>query len=78
MSSDDISPSSKPFQTRCHEINGTFHDLSLPAANAVHDYVDLAKRSLLEHRVRDFTASDVVALAGLMEQRDRAMRKGAK
>jgi len=40
----------------------------------VHAYVDLAKRILLEHRVRDFTAADVVALAGIMEQRDREMR----
>lgn len=74
MSSDDISPSTKPFQAKLQQLSSVFHDVSIPAANAVHDYVDLAKRSLLEHRVRDFTASDVVALAAIMEQRDRDTR----
>ena len=78
MSSDDISPATKPFQTRAQQLEDAFSDISRPAAHAVHDYVDLAKRSLLEHRVRDFTAADVVALAGIMEQRDRALRGGAK
>lgn len=74
MSSDDISPSSKPFQARVQQLDAVIHDVSTSAAHAVHDYVDLAKRSLLEHRVRDFTAADVVALAALMEQRDRLTR----
>lgn len=74
MSSDDISPSTKPFHSRIQQLNSVFHAVSTSAAHAVHDYVDLAKRSLLEHRVRDFTAADVVALAALMEQRDRLTR----
>ena len=40
-------------------------------------YVDLAKRILLKHRVRDFQAADVVALASIMEARDRAQRIAA-
>lgn len=75
MSSDDISPATKPFQSRIDQLGNVFHDISTNAAHAVHDYVDLAKRCLLEHRVRDFTAADVVALAGIMEQRDRLTRK---
>ena len=74
MSSDDISPSAKPFQSRIQQLSGVFNDVNIRAADAVHDYVDLAKRSLLEHRVRDFTAADVVALAALMERRDRETR----
>jgi len=48
--------------------------ISFEAAYTVHEYVDIAKRILLEHRVREFTASDVVALAGILEARDRAQR----
>jgi hypothetical protein len=34
----------------------------------------MAKRILLQERVRDFTAADVVALAAIIESRDREMR----
>lgn len=78
MSSDDLSPATKPFQTRVQQLDDDFSEINALAAHAVHDYVDLAKRSLLEHRVRDFTAADVVALAAIMEQRDRALRGGNK
>lgn len=78
MSSDDLSPASKPFLTRVQQLDDNFSEINAVAAAAVHDYVDLAKRSLLEHRVRDFTAADVVALAAIMEQRDRALRGGDK
>jgi hypothetical protein len=77
MSSDDISPSSLPLQTRLREYRDGHRDYSpvqLAVISTVHEYVDLAKRILLEHRVRDFTASDVVALAAIMEQRDRLTR----
>lgn len=78
MSSDDLSPSNKPFKTRVQQLDDDFSEINAAAALAVHDYVDLAKRSLLEHRVREFTAADVVALAAIMEQRDRALRGGDK
>jgi hypothetical protein len=50
-----------------------------PACNSeviytVSAYVEAAKLVLLKHRVRDFKAYDVVALAAVMEQRDRAHR----
>lgn len=69
MSVDDISPATRPFSTRLRELASLDHQ----AARAVFDYVDLAKRMLLELRVRDFSASDVVALATVMEARDRAL-----
>ena len=36
--------------------------------------IAIAKRILLQERVRDFTAADVVALATMIEARDRSMR----
>lgn len=72
---DDISPSNLPFSTRMREH---LHNNSGPhpeVAHTVFDYVDIAKRMLLELRVRDFSAADVVALAAIMEARDRAIRK---
>lgn len=71
--SQDISPSSKPFESRMRETisSGAAHP---EAAYTVHEYVLLAKLMLLEHRVRDFTAADVVALASIMESRDRDLR----
>lgn len=41
------------------------------AARDVFDCVVLAKRMLLEMTVQDFTGADVVALAALIEARDR-------
>ena len=38
------------------------------------DMTALPKRMLLELRVREFSAADVVALAAVMEARDRAIR----
>jgi hypothetical protein len=78
MSSDDISPSSLPLQTRLREYRDGLRDFSMvtpSVIHTVHEYVDIAKRILLEHRVRDFTAADVVALAAIMEQRDRLTRQ---
>lgn len=75
MSSQDISPSSLPFHSKMREIASSKEGLvSFDAAYSVFEYVDIAKRILLEHRVRDFSASDVVALAAVIEARDRAFR----
>lgn len=73
--SQDISPSSRPFHSRLRESAAMEDGLVLfNASYTVYEYVDLAKRILLEHRVRDFTAADVVALATLLESRDRYER----
>jgi hypothetical protein len=61
-----------PFQSRIRDMANK--PIQLEVAHVIHDYVDLAKRILLEHRVRDFTARDVVALATAMEARDRQLR----
>lgn len=61
-----------PFQSRIREMANK--PTQLEVAHTVHEYVDLAKRILLEHRVRDFTAAEVVALAAVMEARDRQLR----
>jgi len=71
---EDISPASLPFTTKMREHLSVSGGPSPEAAHTVFDYVDLAKRILLELRVRDFTAADVVALAATMEARDRAFR----
>ncbi len=78
MSFPETSPASpKPFQARMRETmpSGAAHP---EAAFTVHEYVLLAKLILLEHRVRDFSASDVVALAAIMEGRDRDLRMIAR
>jgi hypothetical protein len=71
---DDISPSSLPFTTKMRDHIDGKSGPHPEVAHTVFDYVDIAKRMLLELRVRDFSASDVVALAALMESRDREIR----
>ena len=80
MSKDDLSPSAAPFQAKHRQLLDNRLNASAQASLAVYDFVDTAKRMLLELRVRDFTAADVVALAGLIESRDRycAQRIGAE
>jgi hypothetical protein len=75
---DDISPSNLPFSTRMREHLNNNSGPHPEVAHTVFDYVDIAKRMLLELRVRDFSAADVVALATIMESRDRAIRSLAK
>lgn len=75
--SEDISPSSMPFKMRMREYREGLRDsgsINLQTAYTTHEYVDLAKRILLEHRVREFTAADVVALTAIMEGRDREIQ----
>lgn len=76
MSYEDHShPPTKPFEARMRESFKTGSDAAhAEVAYTVHEYVVLAKLILIEHRVRDFTAADVVALAGIMERRDRLVR----
>lgn len=64
MKNDEFSPASKPFSTARNEgrINTQILDSAVDANSAI----DAAKRILLENRVQNFTASDVVALARLI------------
>lgn len=66
-----------PLQSKLRDYRDGLRDstpITLAVVYTVDEYVDLAKRILLERRVRDFTAADVVALAAIMEQRDRHLR----
>jgi hypothetical protein len=73
MSVDDLNPSARPFSAKIDQLSRDPAGLACPAAaSLVFEYLDLAKRALLEARVRDFTAADVVAVAAIMESRDRA------
>lgn len=76
MSSDDLSPSSKPLTSKIHQDllkcpDDQYPGYDIEPVMALFEYVEMAKRALLEARVRDFTASDVVALAIAMESRAR-------
>jgi len=63
-----FNPRDLPFTTFLEqEVVG----VSEGAARDVFDCVVLAKRMLLEMTVQDFTGADVVALAALIEARDR-------
>lgn len=75
MSTEYSPPSTKAFHTKMREMMTQGDMAANPeVAYTVFTYVDLAKRMLLELRVRDFTATDVVALTKIMEARDRAYR----
>ena len=70
MSIEDISPSAKPFDAYIERLHP---DIAV-AAESVRHFVYAAKRLLLQDRVRDFTAADVVALATLMANVEREIR----
>jgi hypothetical protein len=69
MSAEDISPDTKPFN-RYLEAQCPAHLRG--SAMLAYDCVAAAKRILLQEKVRDFTAADVVALAVLIERAGRA------
>ena len=69
----DLSPGAMPFDAYIRELPA---DTAVPleASFIAHECVAIAKRILLQERVRDFSASDVVALAAIIENRDREMK----
>lgn len=62
---DDLSPAALPFSA--YESRHATND---GAVQVLH-FLAMAKRMLLQEKVRDFTAADVVALAAIIESRDR-------
>lgn len=73
---EDISPQAKPLTAKIREdLSRGDPGYSIEAVTVVSEYLDLAKRALLENRVRDFSAADVVAVASIMESRDRDYMK---
>jgi len=69
----DLSPSAMPFDAYIRDLPS---DTALPieASFIAHECIAIAKRILLQERVREFTASDVVALAAIIENRDREFK----
>lgn len=64
---DDLSPAALPFNAYQHK-----HAHSAPDARRVLHALAMAKRMLMQERVQSFTAADVVALAAIIESRDRS------
>jgi hypothetical protein len=69
----DLSPGAMPFDSYMRELPS---DTAVPLEPAcvAHECIAVAKRILLQERVRDFSAADVVALAAIIENRDREMK----
>lgn len=72
---DDLSPDSKPFDKALEQSPYPIHPHMHAALVDVNDSVDMAKRILLQNRVRDFSAADVVALALGIVQREQVLYK---
>lgn len=71
MATPDLSPDNKPFDRFFDDL--IERDSVSHAAMVALDCIAAAKRILLQERVRDFTAADVVALAAIIESRDRLL-----
>lgn len=69
----DLSPASMPFDAYMRDLPASTAAPLEPGLIA-HECISMAKRILLQERVRDFTAADVVALAAIIENRDREMK----
>lgn len=67
---EDISPAAMPFNS--YEKRHSTNDGAL---NVLH-YVAMAKRMLLQERVQNFEAADVVALAGLIAAETKRLSGG--
>ena len=67
---EDISPEAMPFTSKIRDLEAQ-DSPTVEAAKVMVEYLDVAKRMLLETRVRNFNAYDVVALAVAMEGRER-------
>lgn len=69
---DDLSPESMPFDTALKSISISHHYMRGALIDAG-DSVDMAKRILLQHRVRNFSAEDVVRLAIAIMEREQVL-----
>lgn len=63
-----MTPDTHPFEVALKNIRGAGHFRD--ALVEVCDTVDMAKKILLQSRVRDFTGADVVALTQMILQRE--------
>lgn len=67
-----VNPEAMPFDAALEQMRGnpTFRD----ALIEVGDTVEMAKKILLQNRVRDFTAADVLALTRMVMEREQLLR----
>jgi hypothetical protein len=59
-------PDSEPFELKLSNLPPTAPVHQRAALVMVNDNIDFAKRMLLQNRVRDFTASDVIEVAKMI------------
>ena len=71
MSTVDLTPVSTAFDRYLREGDPAVH---AGAARVAYDCVAMAKRILLQNGVKEFAAADVVAMAAVIEARDRFHR----
>ena len=71
-----MSPESHPFDLALRNLRGAEHFRD--ALVEVGDTVDMAKKILLQSRVRDFTGADVVALTKMILERETQLRARAE
>lgn len=71
----DYHPDSNPFDSVIDE----FKPFPIrQAATDVFDMIDLSKRILLQHKVRNFEACDVIRVTELIFERERTLSEGGK
>jgi hypothetical protein len=70
-----VNPDTHPFDLALKNLRGEshWHD----ALVQVGDSLDMAKKMLLQSRVRDFTGADVVAVTQLIMQREQILTERA-
>lgn len=71
-----MSPDTHPFDLALRNLRGAGHFRD--ALVEVGDTVDMAKKILLQSRVRDFTGADVVALTQMILERENMLRARAE
>lgn len=69
---EDISPESAPYDRAVAELSPHTSEAYLNALAITAQTLDLAKRMLLQQRVRSFAAADVVALTRTILEREQA------
>lgn len=67
---EDISPDAQPFESAMRNLPNLTPEHVRASLAWSCDTVDMAKRILLQCRVRQFTAADVVALTRIIHERD--------
>jgi hypothetical protein len=71
-----MSPDTHPFDLAISNLRGAGHFRD--ALIEVGDTVEMAKKILLQNRVRDFGAADVIALTKMVLEREQLLRERAR